>query len=105
MSCMFKDRKDTIDKYLQKELSEDEMNAFEEHYLSCNECFSELESTKQMIELIRKEGEELFPEFSGGHEKIPESNLNQIIILSHPPPPWYRVRTRKFTVRMSPHTG
>lgn len=95
MSCTFKDREDMIEKYLLKELPETEMNAFEEHYLGCNECFGELESTKQMMELIRNEGEELFPEFSGTHEKKPGSYFNKII-KKYFGPGWYLQPSLRF---------
>ena len=45
-----------IDEYLLDELSEEEKEAFELHFLGCDACFQELKLLKNLIHSIRKEG-------------------------------------------------
>ena len=90
MNCNFKDREAFIEKYLAKKLTESEQNLFEEHFFSCEECFSELETTKQMMEMVKEEGEVLFPEYNKKREgeigaKFKISDLINKIF----PPKWY----------------
>ena len=90
MNCKFKDREAFIEKYLAKKLAESEQNLFEEHFFSCEECFSELEATKQMMEMVKQEGEVLFPEYNKKREgeiraKFKISDLINKIF----PPKWY----------------
>jgi len=90
MNCKFKDREAFIEKYLAKKLTESEQNLFEEHFFSCEECFSELETTKQMMEMVKQEGEVLFPEYNKKREgeigtKFKISDLINKIL----PPKWY----------------
>lgn len=54
---------DLIDDYLSQRLPQKEAEAFEAHYLSCDECFHALQLQKQMRAVIREKGEILFAEF------------------------------------------
>ncbi len=91
MKCKFTNREAVIEKYLKKELNETEQNLCEEHYFSCDECFSELETTKQMIEMVVEEGEDLFPEYINYHapEIGTKLKIRDLIINKIFPPKWY----------------
>lgn len=54
---------DLIDGYLSGRLPHEEAEAFELHYLGCDECFRELQIRKQMLDVIREKGEMLFAKF------------------------------------------
>lgn len=54
---------DLMDDYLSGRLPQAEAEKFELHYLSCDECFRELQIRKQMHAVIKEKGESLFAEF------------------------------------------
>ena len=90
MNCKFKYREAFIEKYLAKKLTESEQILFEEHFFSCEECFSELETTKQLMEMVKEEGEVLFPEYVKKpiHEKGTKLKISDLINKAFPPK-WY----------------
>ncbi len=59
MHCTHENRQGIIDAYLHNQLSENEREKFEEHYFECQSCFSELQFTKTLADLIRAEGKGL----------------------------------------------
>ena len=59
MNCDQKNREETIARYLTGELSENEAQAFEEHYFQCNNCFRELKATEEAVNLIEQEGNDV----------------------------------------------
>ncbi|MBU1095621.1 MAG: hypothetical protein CVV23_16950 [Ignavibacteriae bacterium HGW-Ignavibacteriae-2] len=63
MECKITNRSELIENYLRRELPENEMNSFEEHFLNCNKCFAELQLTQQLMGFIKSESKELFPEY------------------------------------------
>lgn len=75
MNCDQKNRTDLIEKYLLNELSNSEMREFEEHFLSCDECFEEIHATSQLTSFIKEEGHELFKEFTTQAERDSPFNL------------------------------
>lgn len=54
---------DLIDNYLFGRLTPTETEAFELHFLDCDECFRELHLRKQLHALIKEKGESLFAAF------------------------------------------
>jgi len=72
MNCKFNNREGFIEKYLKNELDEREHVLFEEHYFSCDDCINELETTKQIFEMVKEEGKGLFAEYI----KPPEALTN-----------------------------
>lgn len=60
MKCKLENREILISKYLMNELSEEECLKFEEHYFSCTDCFDELKTVEQSLNLIAKEGNVVF---------------------------------------------
>lgn len=56
MKCDLNDRRKVIAAYLTGELSEAEMNEFEQHYFQCEDCFQELKIGQDAVNLIEKEG-------------------------------------------------
>ena len=69
MPCNITNRSELIEKYILKELTPDQMRSFEEHFLDCDKCFSELSETSQLKEFIKEEGNLLFEEYIFGHER------------------------------------
>ena len=63
MNCDLNNRTELIEKYLLKELPSDELKLFEEHFLSCDECFEELQQTSQLTNFIKDEGNVLFRQY------------------------------------------
>lgn len=62
MKCNLENREDLISKYLMNELSDEESLNFEEHYFTCKDCFEELKTAEQSLNLIAKEGINAFKE-------------------------------------------
>lgn len=60
MKCNLENREDLISKYLMNELSDEESLHFEEHYFTCEACFSELKTVEQALSLVAKEGKTAF---------------------------------------------
>ena len=60
MKCKIKDRHKLISDYLMGELPDDDAKVFEEHYFQCETCFKELKIAEDAINLIKKEGAEIF---------------------------------------------
>lgn len=60
MKCNLENREDLISKYLMNELSDEESLHFEEHYFTCEVCFSELKTAEQALSLVAKEGRTAF---------------------------------------------
>ena len=58
VDCDTVQRDDMIDRYILRQLSPEEQEAFEEHYFGCDRCFRELQQTQKLI-LILKEGYKL----------------------------------------------
>ena len=92
MKCEFNDRDAFIEKYLRKELSEEDRILFEKHFFSCEECLSELESAQDMMELVRDEGEVLFPEHSARAEPAKEKQSGFISLFNKIFPPKWNLR-------------
>lgn len=68
MKCDFarqnsKEFDDLIDDYLSGRLPQKEAEAFELHYLYCDDCFRALQIRKQMRAVIKEKGETLFAKF------------------------------------------
>ncbi len=63
MNCDLNNRIELIEKYLLKELPDTEMKSFEAHFLSCDECFEELQQTSHLANFIKDEGNVLFKEY------------------------------------------
>ena len=59
MGCSLNNRIEKIDKYLRGELTEKEMEAFEIHFLECDECFEELQTTKHLMDYMQAEETEV----------------------------------------------
>lgn len=78
MTCDLKNRSETIDRYLKKELTEPESDAFEAHFLECTECFDEVKQTRSLADFIAEKGEALFPEFAAGSPK--ETGGNTLVL-------------------------
>jgi hypothetical protein len=47
------------------ELSEAEVIAFQAHFFECADCFEDIQFKRNALQLIRKEGEVIFPEMAG----------------------------------------
>jgi anti-sigma factor RsiW len=56
MKCQIENRRHRIAAYLTGELSEVEMNEFEQHYFQCEDCFQELKIGRDAVTLLEKEG-------------------------------------------------
>jgi hypothetical protein len=56
MKCQIKNRRQLIAAYLTGELSEVEMNEFEQHYFQCEVCWRELKIGQEAVNLIEREG-------------------------------------------------
>ncbi len=52
-----------IDHYISGELSKEETTNFEAHLLDCDDCFQKLETRRQLVSVIEKQGEILFADF------------------------------------------
>lgn len=66
---------DLIDRYLSGRLTEKEAEAFELHYLGCDECFRELQIRKQLLAVIKEKGKNLFAEFIEEGKKGSQSGI------------------------------
>lgn len=66
---------DLIDRYLSGRLTEKEAEAFELHYLGCDECFRELQIRKQLLAVIKEKGKTLFAEFIEEGKKGSQSGI------------------------------
>ena len=51
-SCAVPDRESVIDRYVAKELSAEERDAFDEHAFHCNACFEELRQREELAEVL-----------------------------------------------------
>lgn len=60
MKCELENRESLISKYLLNELSDEESLKFEAHYFQCEECFNELRTAEDAINLISDEGRSAF---------------------------------------------
>jgi hypothetical protein len=47
------DKADTLERYVRNKLAPDERRAFEEHFLSCDDCFEKLQATERFAAGIR----------------------------------------------------
>ena len=63
MDCKDISRMHQIDKYILDELPGVEKENFEKHIFECDFCFQDLKLRKEMLNLIKEEGDVLFPEF------------------------------------------
>ncbi|MBN1302187.1 MAG: zf-HC2 domain-containing protein [Melioribacteraceae bacterium] len=90
MSCNIKNRNEIIEKYLGRELDEDEMNEFENHFLQCDECFEELQTTKSLMVYMENEDPAIIDRMKNasnpGYYSIRDSfnNLFDKLILPRP---------------------
>lgn len=62
MKCSIKNRDEIIVRYLNRELSDVEVEAFQEHFFNCDICFEELRFKQDALELIEAEGDKIFAE-------------------------------------------
>ena len=60
MSCNIKNRENLITRYLNQELSDEEMLAFETHYFDCKTCYADLKLLEQGLRVIKAEGAAAF---------------------------------------------
>jgi len=60
MKCNYENRDEVIAKYLNRELSEQEVVEFQEHFFNCDICFQELKFKRDALELIKAEGDAIF---------------------------------------------
>lgn len=60
MKCHYENRDEVIAKYLNRELSEEKIVEFQEHFFNCDICFQELKFKRDALELIKAEGETIF---------------------------------------------
>lgn len=51
-SCAVQDRESVINRYVAKELSAEERDAFDEHTFHCNACFEELREREELAEAL-----------------------------------------------------
>ena len=52
-----------IDNYLSGGLTAEELEAFEEHFFNCEECFADLKLREEIVEVIKEEGETIFVKY------------------------------------------
>lgn len=60
MKCRLKNRNEIIARYLNRELSDAEVEKFQEHFFNCDTCFEELRFKQDALELIKAEGDAIF---------------------------------------------
>jgi len=90
MKCNLKEREENIQKYLNGDMPDAEMTAFEEHFLNCNDCMEELRDSLQLTEFIQKEGNVLFPEFKNNSKSFAGTRFKiSDLIKKIFPPKWY----------------
>lgn len=63
MKCDLESRTELVDRYVRREMSEEEIDRFEIHLLTCEKCFEDVRRTLELSNLIGKEGTVLFPEY------------------------------------------
>ncbi len=92
MKCEFNDRDAFIERYLRKELSGEERELFEKHFFSCEECLNDLEAAQDMMELVRDEGETLFPEHSRQADSASDNQSGFVFLFNRILPPNWNLR-------------
>jgi tetratricopeptide (TPR) repeat protein len=60
MSCYYQDRFEVITSYVQGDLPENEQEAFEAHYLGCDECFRALHYVEKTTQTMHHFGDSIF---------------------------------------------
>jgi len=58
--CVLSHRDEIIDRYVTRELSEEAMDAFDEHCFNCEICFQALKHREEFVQLIKTEGRTIF---------------------------------------------
>ena len=81
MKCKLENREDLVSQYLMNELSDEESLKFEEHYFKCENCFKELKSAEDALNIIAEEGSAAFEKIKTQSAK---SNLSFIPSFSFP---------------------
>lgn len=78
MKCHYKNRDEIIAKYLDRELSDEEVNAFQEHLFQCDICYQEVKLKQDAIELIQTEGNVIFAKAVQRRKKRQKNPLWQL---------------------------
>lgn len=60
MKCYYENRDEVITQYLTRELSEEEVQKFQDHFFNCDICFRELKFKRDALELIKSQGDKIF---------------------------------------------
>lgn len=60
MKCQLKNRDEWIAQYLNRELSDAEIEVFQEHFFNCDACFEALKFKEDALALIKAEGDAIF---------------------------------------------
>lgn len=76
-NCRLSNRDEVIDQYVTNELSEDAINAFDEHCLNCDVCFQALRNRERFVQLIKSEGRTIFADII--EERRPASSLQSLL--------------------------
>jgi len=63
MKCELSNREQLIEDYVTGSLSQEEMDAFDEHCFNCDICFEELRLKEEMAALIKAEGKTIFSDY------------------------------------------
>lgn len=78
MKCHYKNRDEIIAKYLDRELSDEEVTAFQEHLFQCDICYQEVQFKQDAIELIQTEGNVIFAKVIQRRKKRQKNPLWQL---------------------------
>lgn len=78
MKCHYKNRDEIIAKYLDRELSDEELNAFQEHLFQCDICYQEVQLKQDAIQLIQSEGDVVFAKVIQRRKKRQKNPLWQL---------------------------
>lgn len=81
MKCHYENREKVIARYLARELSEQETEAFEAHYVTCDDCFRELQFMSDALELVATEGNAIFKDSLERHKRRRKSRLGKLVNL------------------------
>ena len=63
MKCELSNREQVIEDYVTGSLSQEDIDAFDEHCFNCDLCFQELRLKEEMAALIKEEGKTIFSDY------------------------------------------
>lgn len=79
MKCELSNREQLIEDYVTGALSQEEMDAFDEHCFNCDLCFQELRLKEEMAALIKAEGKAIFSDYLA-KQKVTKVGFVQALI-------------------------